>query len=98
MGVDCGETDHCASKPCLNNGTCTNNSNSTEGGLGFVCDCLEGWEGERCEECVRKNCKTCDGTPAMCSECDEAYLLEDGVCGECLHLILILCSHFYHHR
>lgn len=80
MGSDCEEEDLCAFQPCLNNGTCSNNN--TDSGPDFVCDCSEGWEGKTCEDCLRKNCKTCSGIPATCSECQEAFELDNGSCGQ----------------
>ena len=37
------ETDHCASGPCQNGGTCIDGINSYE------CSCSEGWNGTNCE-------------------------------------------------
>ena len=37
------DIDHCASKPCLNDGTCQNVED------GFKCECQSGWMGDTCE-------------------------------------------------
>ena len=95
-GPNCEETDVCASSPCKNNATCA--KNSTGSGLGFTCECNEGWHGSTCEQCLRKNCKACDRSPASCTECEEAFQLsDDGVCGEfnlshaAMQYTLIIC-------
>ena len=46
--------DECASRPCVNNGTCTDQIND------YKCDCLPGFKGKQCEreinECLPKPC------------------------------------------
>jgi hypothetical protein len=37
------DIDECASSPCKNGGTCTNNQNQ------FTCACMAGWTGEDCD-------------------------------------------------
>ena len=37
------DIDECLSNPCANNGSCENVRN------GFICDCLDGFSGSRCQ-------------------------------------------------
>ncbi len=34
----------CFQNPCMNGGTC-----NEEGIVGFTCECIDGWGGEKCE-------------------------------------------------
>ena len=40
------DVDECASNPCLNDGTCTNQVNM------YACSCVDGWTGDQCEMMV----------------------------------------------
>ncbi|CAH3189885.1 unnamed protein product, partial [Porites lobata] len=53
-GKNCKDIDDCASHPCFNNGSCLDAVNS------YSCNCLEGFNGSRCEinidDCVNHTC------------------------------------------
>lgn len=42
-------TDPCASSPCLH-GNCSRSSGGEEGESAYLCECTEGYEGERCDQ------------------------------------------------
>ncbi|XP_076009719.1 sushi, nidogen and EGF-like domain-containing protein 1 [Genypterus blacodes] len=60
----CEEINECLSQPCLNGGTCRDQVAS------YLCDCVEGFSGKRCQtvvsECLSEPCKyggTCEDLP-----------------------------------
>jgi coxsackievirus/adenovirus receptor len=57
-GVRCVLAGGCEADSCGNHGTCR------EDGPGFVCDCHQGWTGNKCDRCaegyVGDNCDQCD--------------------------------------
>lgn len=67
IGKNCEKVDHCALRPCANNGKCTSLENGktktikniTQILLGFSCDCPPEFTGERClddvDECALGN-------------------------------------------
>ena len=44
------DIDECATGPCLNDGTCTDEVN------GFTCACVDGYEGSNCQTGMLTNC------------------------------------------
>ncbi|XP_066540529.1 delta and Notch-like epidermal growth factor-related receptor isoform X2 [Hoplias malabaricus] len=77
-GIFCEEFDACHSKPCENNGTCTDWRQGEEG-HNYTCTCPPGFEGERCQilvnHCSSEPCKngatcssTLNGPQCYCSE------------------------------
>lgn len=65
-GVNCSKVDHCAPKPCRNQGECHALDD------GYQCNCLRGYKGDTCmkdvNECVEnpdicQNGGTCDNRP-----------------------------------
>jgi len=68
------DIDECASSPCLNGGTCTDQVN------GYTCDCQDGYTGDDCEinidECASSPCinGTCiDEVNGYTCDCDDGY-------------------------
>lgn len=44
------DVNECDFAPCNNNGTCINNNGS------YVCECIDGWKGQHCEDGKIQNC------------------------------------------
>ncbi|XP_007251656.3 delta and Notch-like epidermal growth factor-related receptor [Astyanax mexicanus] len=77
-GIFCEEFDACHTKPCENNGTCTDLRQGDEG-RNYTCTCPPGFEGDRCQalvdHCASEPCRngatctsTLDGPHCYCAE------------------------------
>ncbi|XP_078589527.1 MAM and LDL-receptor class A domain-containing protein 1-like [Branchiostoma floridae x Branchiostoma japonicum] len=96
------ETGHCAtggchSEPCQNYGTCVEDTTTA---TGYVCLCLDGWEGQNCTQDVDE-CQSSPCGPGTCHDRLNGYLCQcpwsyqgmhceapDG-CFHCLHYAML---------
>ncbi|XP_019904939.2 sushi, nidogen and EGF-like domain-containing protein 1 isoform X3 [Esox lucius] len=75
----CDEINECLSQPCLNGGTCKDRVAS------FLCECDEGFSGNRCQtdgdECLSEPCKhggTCEDQPgSYYCHCQQGFMGQD---------------------
>ena len=67
-GVRCVLAGGCEADSCGNHGTCR------EDGPGFVCDCHQGWAGNKCDRCAEGY------VGDNCDQCDEGYVLDGTKC------------------
>ena len=80
----------CASSPCTNGGSCTDEANAKYYLRTYRCACREGYEGRNCEvdknECSSNPCKNgakCTQSPAPQGGCKDRCLLKTGVEVDC---------------
>ena len=90
LDVDCAAgAEVCASKPCMHNGLCSDQSNNAYGigMMDFVCTCASGWTGSQCEIDVDECAQTTTVKSAFCKnggKCVDSCDLRDVATGLCL--------------